>query len=308
MEGLLKDAFAGLPEELSGHYHPLSDISAEDAAKLQERGLLFQRPAPHSLETSSGAARHWPLNRGIFASKALDAAVWVNDRDHAFVICQDTEHADIAGTFQRFARLSGALEKHGEAHNASVAWDQHLGFLGTDPQNLGTSMRLSVTVSLPALSKQATALHAMCKGFDLVVSPGEGDDVVVSNARRVGLSETQLVQTVIDGLSRLLHYETHLAQQADPADTSAVLQMLHHDLHTLSLKTIFVGPPGAGKGTQAPRIKHAFQLAHLSTGDMLRDAVAKGTELGKQAQDLMSSGKLVGDDLVAQIVAAAIDT
>lgn len=71
-------------------------------------------------------------------------------------------------------------------------------------------------------------------------------------------------------------------------------------------KTIFVGPPGSGKGTQAPRIKNEFSLAHLSTGDMLRDAVAKGTELGREAKSVMESGKLVSDELVAQIVSEAI--
>lgn len=67
-----------------------------------------------------------------------------------------------------------------------------------------------------------------------------------------------------------------------------------------------MGPPGSGKGTQAPRIKNEYSLAHLSTGDMLRDAVAKGTELGREAKSVMESGKLVSDELVAQIVSEAI--
>lgn len=71
-------------------------------------------------------------------------------------------------------------------------------------------------------------------------------------------------------------------------------------------RLIFVGPPGSGKGTQAPRIKEEFRLSHLSTGDMLRDAVAKGTELGRRAEQAMDRGQLVGDDLVAGIVGDAI--
>ena len=66
---------------------------------------------------------------------------------------------------------------------------------------------------------------------------------------------------------------------------------------------ILVGPPGAGKGTQAPVIADEFCLCHLATGDMLRDAVAKGTELGKQAKDVMARGELVSDELVIGLFA-----
>jgi adenylate kinase len=71
-------------------------------------------------------------------------------------------------------------------------------------------------------------------------------------------------------------------------------------------RTIFFGPPGAGKGTQAPKIKDEYCLCHLSTGDMLREAVSAGTEMGLKAKAIMDAGKLVGDDVVAGIVAEAI--
>ena len=56
-------------------------------------------------------------------------------------------------------------------------------------------------------------------------------------------------------------------------------------------RTIFFGPPGAGKGTQAPRIKDEYCLCHLSTGDMLREAVNAGTEMGLKAKSIMDAGK-----------------
>jgi adenylate kinase len=65
---------------------------------------------------------------------------------------------------------------------------------------------------------------------------------------------------------------------------------------------ILLGPPGAGKGTQAARIKERYQIAHLSTGDMLRGAIASGTEVGKQAKSVMDAGKLVSDDIIVRLV------
>ena len=68
------------------------------------------------------------------------------------------------------------------------------------------------------------------------------------------------------------------------------------------MKLIFIGPPGSGKGTQAKRLASRFDIPHISTGDMLREAVADGTELGRQAAPIMASGGLVSDDLMIGII------
>jgi adenylate kinase len=65
---------------------------------------------------------------------------------------------------------------------------------------------------------------------------------------------------------------------------------------------ILVGPPGAGKGTQAARLVERYQIPHISSGEMLRSAVAEGTTLGRKADEYMKAGQLVPDDLVIALV------
>mgnify|MGYP001176006582 FL=1 len=72
------------------------------------------------------------------------------------------------------------------------------------------------------------------------------------------------------------------------------------------MNVIIFGPPGAGKGTQAARIEAAYEIPQLSTGDMLRAAVAAGTETGRQAKDIMARGDLVPDDVVVGIISERI--
>lgn len=73
------------------------------------------------------------------------------------------------------------------------------------------------------------------------------------------------------------------------------------------LNLILLGPPGAGKGTQAERLQADFKLAHISTGDMLRSQVAQGTELGVKAKGFMDRGELVPDEVILDMITNRIE-
>lgn len=72
------------------------------------------------------------------------------------------------------------------------------------------------------------------------------------------------------------------------------------------MNLILLGPPGAGKGTQAVKIVEKYNIPHISTGDIFRENIKKGTELGKKAKEYMDKGELVPDDLVCEIATSRL--
>jgi adenylate kinase len=74
------------------------------------------------------------------------------------------------------------------------------------------------------------------------------------------------------------------------------------------INLVLLGPPGAGKGTQAERLQEDFDVAYIATGDILRQAVQEGTDLGRKAKDYMDRGELVPDDLIVKVIIEAIES
>ena len=78
-------------------------------------------------------------------------------------------------------------------------------------------------------------------------------------------------------------------------------------VNSLPLNLVFFGPPGAGKGTQADRFAQRHKIPKISTGDMLRKAIADGTRIGALVRDTLQTGALVGDDLIISLVAERLE-
>jgi adenylate kinase len=74
------------------------------------------------------------------------------------------------------------------------------------------------------------------------------------------------------------------------------------------INLVLLGPPGAGKGTQAERLQEDFDVAYIATGDILRQAVQEGTDLGRKAKEYMDRGELVPDDLIVKVIVEAIES
>jgi adenylate kinase len=112
-------------------------------------------------------------------------------------------------------------------------------------------------------------------------------------------STTQSLQELVNKLEeRVKQLEDKLSHASGGAKPSAVE----------GVRMILMGPPGAGKGTQAPKIKEKFSCCHLATGDMLRSQVAKKTPLGKEAKKIMDQGGLVSDEIVIGMIKAELET
>ncbi|KAI9670147.1 MAG: adenylate kinase [Caeruleum heppii] len=108
--------------------------------------------------------------------------------------------------------------------------------------------------------------------------------------------------STVEGLKDLVHKLESRVQQLEAKlhDAGGSSGKPKHDGR--ELRMILMGPPGAGKGTQAPRIKDKFCVCHLATGDMLRSQVARKTQLGREAKKIMDQGDLVSDEIMVSMI------
>ncbi|EQC41958.1 hypothetical protein SDRG_00807 [Saprolegnia diclina VS20] len=213
VEHLISTALTAMEAELTGKYFPLGNMTKEEEDQLQKDHFLFQKPGGGTLLTGAGAARDWPSGRGIFHNTEKSFLVWVNEEDHMRVISMQ-DGGDIVAVFARWVKGVKAVEESIKKNGYEFMHNEHLGFLGTCPSNLGTGLRASMFVKLLKLGEDVHKLETICSSLGLQPrgSAGEHSAAVggmwdVSNKARIGKSEVELVQTMIDGVGKLIELE-----------------------------------------------------------------------------------------------------
>jgi len=219
MEKLMISAFGKLEDDLSGDYHPLTGMDEAVRQQLVDDHFLFVSGDKNLI--SAGMERDWPEGRGIFHNKEKTFLVWVNEEDQLRIISMQ-KGGDVKGVFERLARGISAVQASVKAESGKdFMISEKYGYLHSCPTNLGTGMRASVHVDLPGWTAEGLpALKARCE--ELQVQPrgtrGEsggqtGCTYDISNKHRLGYSEVELVQKMIDGVNTLWKEDKALVEK-----------------------------------------------------------------------------------------------
>ena len=219
VEKLFKSASKKLKGNLAGKYYPLTGMKESVRQQLVDDHFLFMS-GDRNL-TVSGMERDWPEGRGIFHNKEKTFLVWVNEEDQLRIVSMD-QGADIKGVFARLVQGIGEVAKSVKAKTGKdFMLDEKYGYVHSCPTNLGTGMRASVHITLPGWHAEGIdALKARCEQLSLLPrgsrgkSGGHIDDTYdISNKHRLGYSEVQLVQTMIDGVNTLFKEDKELQRK-----------------------------------------------------------------------------------------------
>jgi len=219
VEALMKTALSKLTGDLAGTYYPLTGMDDKVRQQLVDDHFLFVSGDPNL--TAAGMERDWPEGRGIFHNEAKTFLLWVNEEDQTRIISME-KGGDVKGVFARLARGIKAVGDSVKAEcGKDFALSEQYGYIHSCPTNLGTGMRASVMIDLPGYTKEGLdVLKKRCE--ELAVQPrgtrGEsggfdGCTYDVSNKHRLGYSEVQLIQVMIDGVNTLWKEDLELQKK-----------------------------------------------------------------------------------------------
>ena len=218
VEILMKKAFANLDGDLAGTYFPLTGMNEKVRQQLVDDHFLFVSGDPNL--KVAGMERDWPEGRGIFHNKDKTFLTWVNEEDQLRIISMQ-KGGDVRAVFDRLARGIKAVGDSVKAESGSeFMLDPKYGYIHSCPTNLGTGMRASVHIDLPGYTKLgAKVLSARCEELHLQPRGTRGESggqtgvtYDISNKHRLGYSEVELVQKMIDGVNMLYKEDVALCQ------------------------------------------------------------------------------------------------
>ncbi|KAK1176587.1 creatine kinase S-type, mitochondrial isoform X1 [Acipenser oxyrinchus oxyrinchus] len=219
VEHVAVQALAGLKGDLAGRYYRLGEMTDLEQQRLIDDHFLFDKPVSPLL-TCAGMARDWPDARGIWHNFDKTFLIWINEEDHTRVISME-KGGNMKRVFERFCRGLKEVENLIHERGWEFMWNEHLGYILTCPSNLGTGLRAGVHIKIPNLSKDPRLskildnLRLQKRGTGGVDTAAVGDTFDISNLDRIGRSEVELVQLVIDGVNYLIECEKRLEKGQD---------------------------------------------------------------------------------------------
>ncbi|XP_078286140.1 creatine kinase U-type, mitochondrial-like [Rhinoraja longicauda] len=219
VERVAVDALSGLKGDLAGRYYSLSNMTEKEQQQLIDGKFLFKKPVS-SFMFCTGMARDWPDARGIWYNNEKTFLIWVNEEDHTRVISMETG-GNMKRVFDTFCRGLKEVERLISEKGWEFMWNERLGYILSCPSNLGTGLRAGVHMKLPMLSKDPR-LSKILENLRLEKRGPQGENtpdvdgvVDISNLDRLGMSEVEQVQVVVDGVNYLTECEKRLQRGMD---------------------------------------------------------------------------------------------
>ncbi|XP_065191461.1 arginine kinase-like [Sycon ciliatum] len=219
---LMGKVFGTLDGDLAGQFFRHSNMTPEQEKQLVDDHFLFK--GRDKMQAASGYHQHWPHGRGIFLNAEKTFLLWINEGDHCRIISME-QGGDVKRVFDRLAAGIAAIEagvKKVTGKEKAFMTHDIIGCITCCPSNIGTGMRGSVHIKVPLLIAKhgLEGLDAMCreKNCQARGTMGEHTQVIdridVSNWRRLGFPEYQLVDNMIETVNLLAQMEDELEAQA----------------------------------------------------------------------------------------------
>ncbi|XP_058806285.1 arginine kinase-like [Phymastichus coffea] len=205
----ISKALGNLEGDLKGTYQSLVSMDRVTKEKLISQHYLFKEGDRFLQE--AGACSFWPAGRGIFYNAEKTLLAWCNEEDHLRLISMQ-EGSNLAEVYGRLVEAVTCLEK-----TITFARHERLGYLTFCPTNLGTTIRASVHIKLPNLSADLRQFKCIASTYNLQVrgTQGEHSDSTdgvydLSNKRRLGLTEWEVLEEMSHGIMELIKREANL--------------------------------------------------------------------------------------------------
>ncbi len=199
-------ALGSLKGDLAGRYMSLADIKIKQP---ESKVLVFEKG--DRFQDAAGINSDFPEGRGVFYSSDRQLVVWVNEEDHLRIMSLE-KSSDLSNTYKRLCRSLQALGRQ-----LDFAQDNRLGYLTSCPTNLGTAMRAGVHIRLEKLNREKKTLNRLAKEYHLQIRGTRGEKTKVenavfdiSNAERLGISESDIIRNIHKGLLAVINAEISL--------------------------------------------------------------------------------------------------